>query len=47
MDYRPLGRTSVRVSPIHCSAGKDRTGIAVALLLDLLGVERTAIVDAI
>lgn len=28
---------------IHCSAGKDRTGVAVALLLDLLGVEREAI----
>lgn len=24
----------------HCAAGKDRTGIAAALLLDLLGVER-------
>lgn len=27
----------------HCSAGKDRTGIGAALLLDLLGVERDAI----
>lgn len=25
---------------IHCAAGKDRTGIAVGILLDLLGVER-------
>jgi len=25
---------------VHCAAGKDRTGIAVALVLRLLGVER-------
>lgn len=25
---------------IHCTAGKDRTGVAVALLLELIGVER-------
>lgn len=25
---------------IHCAAGKDRTGVAVGILLDLLGVER-------
>ena len=30
---------------VHCTAGKDRTGVAVALLLDAVGVERTAIVD--
>ena len=29
---------------VHCTAGKDRTGIFVALLLDLLGVEHEAIV---
>ncbi|MFT3872371.1 MAG: tyrosine-protein phosphatase [Nocardioides sp.] len=29
---------------IHCSAGKDRTGIAVAFLLDLLGVSDEEIV---
>lgn len=29
----------------HCSAGKDRTGIAAALLLDLLGVSRQDIID--
>ena len=27
----------------HCTAGKDRTGVAAALLLDLLGVPREAI----
>lgn len=25
---------------IHCTAGKDRTGVAVALLLELIGVDR-------
>ncbi|MFC4139704.1 MULTISPECIES: tyrosine-protein phosphatase [unclassified Microbacterium] len=29
---------------VHCTAGKDRTGVAVALLLDAIGVERAAIV---
>ncbi|MGK2908217.1 MAG: tyrosine-protein phosphatase [Sphingobium sp.] len=28
----------------HCAAGKDRTGIAAALLLDLLGVSRDLVV---
>jgi protein-tyrosine phosphatase len=28
---------------LHCFSGKDRTGVAVALLLDLAGVEREAI----
>ena len=28
---------------VHCSAGKDRTGIVVALVLDLIGVDRAAI----
>jgi protein-tyrosine phosphatase len=29
---------------VHCTAGKDRTGVLVALLLDLLGVAREQIV---
>jgi protein-tyrosine phosphatase len=29
---------------IHCSAGKDRTGIVIAMLLDILGVEHENIV---
>jgi protein-tyrosine phosphatase len=29
---------------VFCTAGKDRTGVVVAMLLALLGVERTAIV---
>lgn len=29
----------------HCAAGKDRTGVAVALLLDLLGVSRDDVME--
>ena len=29
---------------VHCSAGKDRTGVLVALLLDVAGVERDVII---
>ena len=29
---------------VHCAAGKDRTGVVVALALDAVGVERAAIV---
>ncbi len=30
---------------VHCTAGKDRTGVAIALILEAVGVERAAIVD--
>jgi protein-tyrosine phosphatase len=30
---------------IGCAAGKDRTGVTIALLLDLCGVPRTVIID--
>lgn len=30
---------------VHCAAGKDRTGVITALALDMVGVERAAIVD--
>ncbi len=30
---------------VHCAAGKDRTGVVVALALDAVGVDRSAIVD--
>ncbi|AEA23425.1 protein tyrosine/serine phosphatase [Pseudonocardia dioxanivorans CB1190] len=30
---------------VHCAAGKDRTGVLVALVLDTVGVEHEAIVD--
>ncbi len=29
---------------VHCAAGKDRTGVVVAMVLDVVGVERDAIV---
>lgn len=29
---------------VHCTAGKDRTGVAVALVLDAVGAERAAVV---
>jgi len=30
---------------VHCAAGKDRTGVVVAIALDAAGVERDAIVE--
>lgn len=30
---------------VHCAAGKDRTGVAVAVLLNVLGVPRDAIME--
>jgi protein tyrosine/serine phosphatase len=30
---------------VHCAAGKDRTGVVVAVILDAVGVERSAIAD--
>ncbi|MDM4761615.1 tyrosine-protein phosphatase [Galbitalea sp. SE-J8] len=30
---------------VHCSAGKDRTGIVIALVLLAIGVDRSAVVD--
>lgn len=30
---------------IHCSAGKDRSGVAIALILEILGVDRETIMD--
>lgn len=30
---------------VHCTAGKDRTGVVVALFLELLGVPRSVIID--
>jgi protein tyrosine/serine phosphatase len=39
-----LSREDSLPAVVHCTAGKDRTGVLVALLLDLLGVEREQIV---
>jgi protein-tyrosine phosphatase len=33
-----------RPAVVHCTAGKDRTGIVVAMLLDILGVDHEVIV---
>jgi protein-tyrosine phosphatase len=30
---------------VHCAAGKDRTGLVIALTLDLVGVDRTCVVE--
>ena len=30
---------------VHCAAGKDRTGVVVAMVLEVAGVERAAVVD--
>jgi protein-tyrosine phosphatase len=39
-----LARPGALPALVHCLVGKDRTGLTVALLLDLLGVDRTKIV---
>lgn len=31
---------------IHCSAGRDRTGIVVALIQDIMGIERQSIIQS-
>jgi protein-tyrosine phosphatase len=41
--YQEITRDALPIL-IHCSAGKDRTGIAVALLLEALGVERSDVI---
>lgn len=41
---RLLGDTTAVPAVVHCAAGKDRTGVVVAVLLDALGVHRTQIV---
>lgn len=42
---RLLGDESNAPTLIHCSAGKDRTGITVAMVLDVLGVPRDLVVQ--
>ena len=43
--FRALADPSSYPVIIHCTAGKDRTGVVSALLLKLLGVPRKQIVD--
>jgi protein-tyrosine phosphatase len=42
--FRVLAERKVYPLLFHCSAGRDRTGVGAAMLLDLLGVERNRIV---
>jgi protein-tyrosine phosphatase len=42
--FEHLARPGSLPAIMHCSAGKDRTGLVVALLLDLLGVSHAAII---
>jgi protein-tyrosine phosphatase len=39
-----LGQADALPALVHCTAGKDRTGIVIALLLGLLGVQHRVIV---
>jgi hypothetical protein len=41
---RLLGHPDAGPALVHCAAGKDRTGVLVALVLDAVGVERDAVV---
>ena len=43
--YTALTKDRSLPAVFHCHAGKDRTSIVAALLLDLLGVERDTILD--
>ena len=42
--FRALAHARDGATIVHCSAGKDRTGVAVALVLEALGVPRDAVV---
>ena len=40
-----ISKAAVNKLIIHCEGGKDRTGIVIAILLDLLGVSRNLIIE--
>ena len=40
-----IGDASMHPLVFHCAAGKDRTGVLAALILDIVGVDRQAIID--
>ena len=42
---RDIGARGRTPAVVHCHSGRDRTGIVVALLLELLGVDRAVIGD--
>ena len=41
---RLLGGPEAGPTLVHCAAGKDRTGVLLALVLDAVGVEREAVI---
>jgi hypothetical protein len=41
---RLLGRPDTGPALVHCAAGKDRTGVLIALVLDAVGVAREAVI---
>ena len=41
---RLLGGPDAGPALVHCAAGKDRTGVLLALVLDAVGVEREAVI---
>ena len=41
--FGALAETDTGATLVHCSAGKDRTGVAVALVLESLGVPRATV----
>jgi protein-tyrosine phosphatase len=43
--FRLLAEPDVYPLLFHCSAGRDRTGVGAAMLLELLGVERARIIE--
>jgi protein-tyrosine phosphatase len=43
--FKLLAEPDVYPLLFHCSAGRDRTGVGAAMLLDLLGVDRDRIVE--
>lgn len=43
--FRALARPGGLPGLVHCTAGKDRTGILVALILSLLGVDDKVIIE--
>lgn len=42
---RLFAAPTARPALVHCTAGKDRTGIVAACVLDLLGADKDTIVD--
>jgi protein-tyrosine phosphatase len=43
--FTTLARHDALPAVIHCHAGKDRTGMVVALLLEVIGVDRELVLD--